>query len=483
MVISGKRNIRYPAGSVRVMKRIAVDIATQILGKIFSSLIGLLAITQMCRYLTVEDFGGYTLAFSFLSFFHPVVDMGLNTIASREIARDPAKMNSMLSGVLCLKIILAAVAVFLILCLINLLGYPLGIKQLILLTSFSLFNTVLGTLEVVLIVNQRLFWLALSQVLSGVIFLLIVYVVMAFGQGISALIAAQIFSVFISYLIILVAIKGSFCLKKPTWLSVVSSFSQALPLGITSLLVAFYFNIDVILLSKLMDARAVAYYGSAYRLLSLMIFIPHAVMMSLFPILTRSRQQGPKALSLIFTFSFYLLMLIGVPVAIWVTCYSRPIVELIYSNTYQPAVSVFRVLVWAGLAIFASHLAGYTLVVMDKQKFGIFISFFALVSNVCLNLWLIPHYGIDGAAIATVITEFAVACLGFGLIFHFERMIPFSWKLNRVLIFSVATSFLAVAFKETNWIIASGIFVTLLASFIVYCFFTRDRFIFVHIPS
>lgn len=462
------------------MKRIAVDIVAQILGKVISSIIGLLAISQICRYLSVEDFGSYTLAFSFLAFFYPVVDLGLNTIAAREIAKDPERIHSCMSEVIFLKLALSLLAVFLILGLVALLGYPLDIRYLIAVATFSLLNTILGTLEVILIVRHRLYWLALSQVFSSMVFLLLVYGVMALGRGASFLIAVQIFSVFLSYLVVLVAGRGFFRLTRPRLAGVVPLFLQALPHGIASLITAYYFNIDVIMLSKLMDESAVAYYSSACRLLAFMVFIPHAIMMSLFPILTRAHQQDNKYFSQIFTFSFYLLMVIGIPVAIWANFYARPIIELIYTNTYQPAVHAFTLLVWAGVGIFASHLAGYTLMVINKQKFGVLISTLALVSNVSMNFWLIPTYGINGAAMATVITEFAVACLGFGLVAHFGHLLPFSWKLIRVLFVILATFVLAAILREINWIVASGLFVAFLGCIVAYFSLTHDRAIFAH---
>lgn len=457
------------------MTQIVVNIVAQILGKVLSSIIGLLAITQICRYLTVADFGGYTLAFSFLTLFHPLVDMGLNTIAAREISREPPKTHSLLSELLLIKGILAILAILLIIGLTYLLGYPLGVRHLILVASFSLWNIVLGSLEVLLIVRQRLFWLAISQIFSNMLFLMLVYGVMALRLGVSSLIGVQILSASFSYLLVFWATKGYFRLARPSWLGAKTIFRLSLPQGIASLVTTYYFNIDVVMLSKLMDESAVAYYGAACRLLAFMIFIPHAIMMSLFPILARSRHQDPKAFANIFSFSFYLLLVIGIPVAVWATFYARPIIELIYTSTFGPAVSAFSLLVWGGVGVFASHLAGYTLVVSDRQKFGMLISAFALVANVAMNFWLIPAYGINGAAIATVITEFAVAILGFGLIVYFDRLWPFSWRLLRVLLITVATAGLATLLQEVNWLVASALFTILLASTITYLSLTLDR--------
>ena len=457
------------------MKQIAVDILAQVLGKIFSSVIGLLAITQICRYLSVEDFGGYTLAFSFLTFFYPLVDMGLNIIASREVAKNPERIHSILSEVFCIKIILTILALLAILLLTSLLGYSATTRSLIFVASFSLFNTVIGTIEIALIARHRLFLLALSQFFSSSIFLFLVYGLINFGRGTAALIAAQVFSVFLSYVMVLLAIRGTTRLTKPSWSNIVSLFHQAFPLGIASLMVACYFNIDLLMLSKLMDESAVAYYGAAVRLLSFIAFIPHAVMMSLFPALSRSRQQEEKCFQSIFSFIFYILMLIIIPGAIWVTYHAKPIIELIYTQSYQPSVHAFQIIIWSGLGIFASYLSGHTLVILGKQKFSIFISCIAAICNVILNYFLIPKYGINGAAIATVITEILVALLGFSIIANYEKIIPFSMRMINVFVVMLATFLLSLASRESNWFASTALFLFFWVLSTFYLIFKKDH--------
>jgi O-antigen/teichoic acid export membrane protein len=46
-----------------------------------------------------------------------------------------------------------------------------------------------------------------------------------------------------------------------------------------------------------------------------------------------------------------------------------------------------------------------SLVALDHNRIYLAITAFAVLLNVMLNYWLIPEYGAEGAAIATVITE------------------------------------------------------------------------------
>ncbi|TGE75716.1 hypothetical protein C7Y70_20520 [Pseudoalteromonas sp. KS88] len=55
----------------------------------------------------------------------------------------------------------------------------------------------------------------------------------------------------------------------------------------------------------------------------------------------------------------------------------------------------------------------YKLAYMKKVKNIPVYTVIALLLNVCLNFYLIPKYGMEGAAIATVTSELFLACMLF----------------------------------------------------------------------
>jgi len=204
---------------------------------------------------------------------------------------------------------------------------------------------------------------------------------------------------------------------------------ESLPQGISGVITAYYFNVDMVMVAKMVGTEGVAFYGAAYRLLNLMCFVPHAIMMTFMPVLTRALATEKEDFSRLFRYVFHLMLFLALPIALWVGWFAEDIITLIYSSTYQPAAAALKILVWAGVGVFLSHLSGYALVILGRQKTGMIISAATLALNVALNFWLIKTWGFLGAACATVICEIFVIFAGYGFCYRYQRVVPFSQKL------------------------------------------------------
>lgn len=446
------------------------DILAQVLGKVACSLLGLLVVTQLCRFLSVAEFGAYTLAFSLVAFFQPVVDMGTNAIAVREVTRRPESAGPLLTGIMLVKLGLAVISVLLLALAAVLLGYPADVRLLASIAGISLFGAVLGTLEVMLIVRQQLYLAVGAQILANLLLVGAVFGLIRSGAPLSMLLGAQVGCLLVASLLVYSQGRRGVRFCRPDFPGLRSFLAACLPQGLASLITACYYNIDALLLAKLLDTQAVGYYGAAYRILGLLVFVPHAVMMSIYPLLVKARTEGQEEFTRLFRRSFVLLMVVGCAAALWGTFYAGPLITLIYSPTYQPAVKALQVLMWAGVGVFASHLAGYTLVVLDRQQVGIYISSAALIVNILLNLWLIPGYGIDGAAGATLLTEFFVAVCGFVCVFRVGRLTPLSRQMGWIPAAALAVLTLALLCHAVHWLLAStvifGTLALLVAAFV-----------------
>ena len=68
-------------------------------GKTITALIGVAMVAILTRYLGAADFGIYTLAFAYLSFFQTFSDLGLSMVGVRQIAQDPASARRVIGSV------------------------------------------------------------------------------------------------------------------------------------------------------------------------------------------------------------------------------------------------------------------------------------------------------------------------------------------------------------------------------------------------
>lgn len=458
-----------------VNKVLVANIVAQIAGKIVLSIIGLFVVTQLCRYLSVDAFGSYTLAFSVVGFFCPLVEMGMNTIAVRDISQGRESAASLLTGILLIKLALTAISVVIIMLVCLVMNYPPEVRLMIILASLTLVSTVLGTFEIFLIVLQKMYVLVLSQVLSNLVLLLTVLYMIRNAYPLQTIILAQVVCAAMTYLLIIFVIRREIAFKKPNFSLMLPFGRSSLQQGISGVIVSYFNSIDMVIISKLVGTGAVAYYGAAYRIIGLMIFIPHAAMMSLYPVLLYFKSKNDQDFVLIFKFSFYMLMLVAIPLATWITIYADPLIRFIYTGKYTNAVAALKILVWSGVFTFASFLAGYALVIVHRQKFGIFVSIVALVLNVALNLLLIPVYGIEGAALVTVATELCVSLMLYIHIFRHEKLFPFSMKLARVLPAVCGTLLVSLLTQNLHVLAAAAAFATFLVIFIAVFCLRSDR--------
>lgn len=69
---------------------------------------------------------------------------------------------------------------------------------------------------------------------------------------------------------------------------------------------------------------------------------------------------------------------------------------------------MLRIYVWACVFVFLGVVSSKYLIAENNTKILFLITFMGAIINITLNSKLIPKFGINGAAIATVLSQFAV---------------------------------------------------------------------------
>ena len=88
-------------------QRIAFNTFIQIIGKGITTAIAVVMLAYLARYLRVDGYGDYTTIFAFLGFFAIIADMGLYTVAVREMAKRPDASPHILGNIFSLRILFA----------------------------------------------------------------------------------------------------------------------------------------------------------------------------------------------------------------------------------------------------------------------------------------------------------------------------------------------------------------------------------------
>ena len=184
---------------------------------------------------------------------------------------------------------------------------------------------------------------------------------------------------------------------------------DVLPLGAGVLVSALYFRIDVYFIQAWHGFQPVGGYNAAFRLVEALRLLPAAVLAVTFPMLvTASDTQLVRRIGTMLTAA-------GAALAIVCALGGSLIIPLIYGDTYAYAAPAFSILALALPLFFLNYALTHQVIGWDGQISYLVIATAALIANVAANLALIPSQGINGAAIATVLTELVVTagCLAF----------------------------------------------------------------------
>lgn len=149
----------------------------------------------------------------------------------------------------------------------------------------------------------------------------------------------------------------------------------------------------------LADPDQVAYYGVAASTVTLLKMIPDSIGVALLPQIAGYEQERAAA----FTARVSRHSLLWVVAFVAVLGLSGPfLIPLVYGKPYAPSVAPFLLLLpGMGLLTIYRILARY-FTALGRQRINVVTQIASTTVNILLNLWLIPRYGILGAASASL---------------------------------------------------------------------------------
>ena len=88
-----------------------------------------------------------------------------------------------------------------------------------------------------------------------------------------------------------------------------------------------------------------------------------------------------------------------------ITFFAELIVSILYGSAYAPTVGTLRLVVWYTTFSYLGAVRNIWILAEGKQKYLWIINLSGAGANVILNALMIPVWGINGAALASLITQ------------------------------------------------------------------------------
>jgi len=450
-----------------IARKIAYNVVVSSVSKVLSTILALVSIGFITRYLGKEGFGNYATVLAFLSFFAAIADLGLYYIATREISREGADEEKILGNIFSIRLI-SSLAMFVISPIIVLFfSYPLEVKEGIVIAAASfLFSSGYQILNGVFQKNLAMDKVAIGELIGKIIQVVVVILAVKLRLGFSWIIFSLLLNMIASFLIIY------FFAKKYVRLHLRFDFGywkiflkESMPMGIATIVTFVYFKMDTILLSVMKSSADVGIYNAAYKVLENITFFPAMIAGLVMPIMAHSVFTNRKRFVEISDKTFKVFVVLVVPLVVGTLFLADDVIKLIGGAGFAESGSVLRILVFALAFIFFGQFFNTILIIGNLQKRLMWALGFAAAVNVVLNLIFIPRFSYVAAAYTSVITEFLVVVVTAYMVAKKVKYVPSSEKLARIMSAGVLMAIFLYIFRELNF------FVLALASAAMYFIF------------
>lgn len=377
-------------------------------GVIASRLLQFIVTIYLTRVLLVEAFGLFNFVQAFLWFGVILTDFGLSTIGTREIARNPRRLRTLSSVILVSRLAVFAIEMLLIATLLPALHVGPQLYWLFIFSFLSLLAYAINT-DWIFRGLERMEYVAAWEALPRVIWL----------GGIVLFVHSPEDLLNVPLLRFVGEIATTAVLLAVAWrrypdnrlasqalhpLNIRILAREAVPIGMAGLLAQVYYNFDTILLGILKDQKMVGQYSAAYRVVTLVLTGTFLLAATWQPILARTfatdRAAFARHLRRLSSGAF----LLGVTLPAVVAIGALPVVRLLYGRPFEPAATPLMVLMAAVPFAYLGIACSTALVAAGLQGRMMIATAVGAAVNVVANLLLIPPLGMNGAAIATVIS-------------------------------------------------------------------------------
>lgn len=454
---------------MRIARKIAYNVAFSTTAKISNTILALISIGIITRYLGQEGFGNYATVLAFFSFFAALSDLGLCSISTREISRSGADEERIMSNMFTLRVVSALVVFIISPIIVLFFPYTLEVKSGIIIAAAAyVFSCSYQILNGVFQKNLAIDKIAISEFAGKVLQVVMVAMAFKFDLGFKWVISSLLFYMVLSFLLIFwwsrkyikIHLQFDFAYWK-------RFLQQSYPVGIAAIITFLYFKMDTILLSVMKSSSDVGAYNAAYKVIENISFFPGMIMGLIFPIMSHSIFTDKKRFKDISDKTFKVFVLLVIPLIVGTLFLADDIIRLIGGIGFTESALVLKIIIFSLAFIFFGNFYNSVLVAGNLQKKLMWVLGIAATFNILANyFYAIPRYSYMGASVVSVITEFIVAGGTFYLSAKILRYIPTIEKFWGMILSGIMMAIALYLSRNLNFFVAGFVGVSVYALFL-----------------
>lgn len=387
--------------------KIASNALWIVICKGLQAVLGLVISMISARLLGPANYGLINYAASLVLFVTPVAQLGMTATLVQELVSDPdhegrimgtAILSSMISSGLCILGILLFVSA----------ANPGEPETLTVCGLYSLLLIAQSAELIQYWFQSKLLsrYTAVSTLIAYALVSVYQIAILALGKDVHWFsVAKTIEYAMIAAALMLIFFRNSSCRLSFSLATLKSMLGRSWYYMLANLMIMTFSQVDRVMIKAMIGDAAMGFYSAAVVCANATDFIFFAIIDSMRPIILKakdgSQKEYEKNTSLLYAIVIYFSLFQSIAIALL----ARPMVYLLYGAAYGPSVNVLRLLVWYTAFSYIGSARSIWILAEGKHRLLWKINFCGALVNILLNWLLIPAYGINGAAFASLVTQ------------------------------------------------------------------------------
>lgn len=387
------------------MERLEKNFIWMAAANISSSLFSVTLFIYLARSLRAEAFGTVSYAHSFIFYLLNFVDLGLTTYGIREVAKDRGRASEYVSEIVSFKLLIATSLFIILTAAAFLTCTSTSFRTVMFGASLLLFTSALST-EWAYQGQEKMRMIFVSFAATTLLQLLMVWAFVKAPCDILKVTPVYSLAAFFIPTLYLIHFKYRPKLDFAYLKHIKRYLASSLIIWLIAIFAQVYNGLDIVLLGLVKSPEEVGYFTIARRAIGgsalLMVFLANALLPRLSATFSSNNAcEFNSATGKFLKISSFLTVLVFLPIIV----FSSFIISFALGSEYLPACIPFKIM-GLGLIMVIFNLPYSTgLVAAGKEKEVLKQVLASASLSVILNIFLMPRYGMIGAAISFLCAE------------------------------------------------------------------------------
>jgi O-antigen/teichoic acid export membrane protein len=382
-------------------------------GSLVSQLIGFVALAYVARRTGATNLGAYTFALLLATYFNLFASVGIDYLATRDVAQDRDSLGSIVGETLVLQGVLSAILYIALLALAPLLVTNHEVQRIVPIVGITLLTTTF-TLDWALFAFGRSGSVALWRLVGQVVYAALIPVFVIEGErGILHyawlnILGLVVTSIGLIWIFSRVA-DTKLHVSEPR--ALLRRLRRSIPFGYSLVVIQIYAGIGTLMLGYLDSTHAVGIYAVASKLPWALITFANLWLNVFFPHTAQRLLAGTRGFAHDLGRIITATIVIAAAATVGAFLCAGTLMATMFGASFQAASVPFALLTGAAALVLLQANFSNVLLAGGSQRYYAVVMTIAAATIVLLNLILIPLLGTVGAAISTVCGEIGLTAM------------------------------------------------------------------------